>query len=74
MHTDAILLVTEPGHAAQVEPLLGHLPFDADRVLVSRRHPRADDPLVPWGRALDVALDDASLATETDAVPHGSAV
>jgi fatty-acyl-CoA synthase len=55
-HTDQCLLVTEPGHAAALEPILDGLPFDTDRVLVSRRHPRSADPTVPWGRDLAGAL------------------
>lgn len=55
-HTDQCLLVTEPGHAADLEPILGELPFGDDHVLVSRRHPRAEDPEVAWGRDLGAAL------------------
>lgn len=56
-HTHVGLLVTEPGHAADVEPLLDGLPFGPDRVLVSRRYPRDEDRDVPWGRDLDEAID-----------------
>ncbi|MDZ7733345.1 MAG: AMP-binding protein [Acidimicrobiia bacterium] len=55
-HTDVGFLVTEPGHAGVVEPLLGDLPFAHDRVLVSRRHPREGDPEVSFGRDLDDVL------------------
>jgi fatty-acyl-CoA synthase len=55
-HTDVAMLVTEPGHATVIEPLLDYLPFEEESVFVTRRAPRDEDPRVSWGRDLDHAL------------------
>jgi fatty-acyl-CoA synthase len=58
VHTDVALLVTEPGHAPELEPIFAELPVDSGRILVSHRHPRPDDPEMAAGVDLDEALAD----------------
>jgi fatty-acyl-CoA synthase len=58
-HTDIGLIVTEPGHLADLAPLLPDLGLDDDRLLVSHRypapgstdqHPPPIGPPIPTGR------------------------
>jgi fatty-acyl-CoA synthase len=56
VHTDVALIVTEPGHAPDLEAIVGDLPIGTDRFLVSRRHPRPGDPEVTVGVDLDEVI------------------
>ncbi len=60
-HTDVGLLVTEPGHVADLAPIIAHL--DAVPVLVSRRYPEST-PSSDLGTELGADLDDALAAAE----------
>lgn len=57
-HTDVSVLVTEPGHADDLTPILGDLGLGGDRILVSHRFPQPDDVEVSFGRDLDEVLDE----------------
>ncbi len=62
-HTDVELLVTEPRHLAEVQPVAGGLPFGEERIVVSHRFddPAPDGQPVPSiGVDLDAALAAAS--------------
>jgi fatty-acyl-CoA synthase len=55
-HTHVGLIVTEPRHAALLEPIAGRLPFEADNLLVTTRFVDPDDPESSLGKPLDDAL------------------
>jgi fatty-acyl-CoA synthase len=61
-HTDVALLVTEPAHLTDLAPIMDALPFGSDRIVVSHRFPRDDEPSAPTG----VDLDDALAPFDTD--------
>jgi fatty-acyl-CoA synthase len=55
-HTNVGLIVTEPRHAPLLEPIAGHLPIEADNLLVSTRFAAAGGPAPNLGKPLDDAL------------------
>jgi fatty-acyl-CoA synthase len=62
VHTDTALLITEPAHLDALAPIAGELPFDEDRILVSRRFGTADRQGASIGRDLEPELDGVSSA------------
>ena len=68
-HTDAALIITEPGHLDDLASIADELPFDADRVVVSGRFSGVGSPRGTLGVDLDEALapfDDVDDGKEPD--------
>jgi fatty-acyl-CoA synthase len=59
-HTNVDAIVTEPGHADDLAPIVGDLGIDADRLLVSNRYATPDEQAVGFGHDLDHALAEVS--------------
>lgn len=71
LHTNVGLLVTEPAHLPRLEPILNDLPFGPDRIVVSSRFARPEDPAPQLGVDLDDALRGVT-ATDDGAEPDPS--